>query len=79
MPRPPPPKNKGKDLVNEGKAKQNEKNAKQNEKNALKKQEKLIQTIHNDLDSLKDLMEATSIDSTPDRSSAPPPKRPPKK
>lgn len=70
--RPPPPKNKGKDLVESSKQKMTE-------KQAMKKQEKLVIEIENKLGSLKDLMASTSLDGGEERSSAPTPRRPPAK
>jgi len=67
----PPPKNKGKDLVEKSKEKLSE-------KQSLKKQEKLVVEIENKLTSLKDLMASASLDAGEERSSAPKPKRPPK-
>lgn len=69
--RPPPPKNKGKDIVKEGQSKQTE-------KVNLKKQEKLVMSLQNDLNSLKELMGSTSLDGSEERSSAPKSQRPPK-
>lgn len=67
--RPPPPKNKGKDIVKEGQSKQTE-------KNNIRKQEKLVMNLQNDLNSLKELMGSTSLDGGEERSSAPKTQRP---
>jgi len=68
----PPPKNKGKDLIETSKAKMTE-------KQSLKKQEKLVNEIESKLTSLKDLMQSTSLDGGEERPSAPTPRRPPPK